>query len=98
MRSMEIRAAGELVLVSARVRPRSRPGLERTEQGLVIRVAAAPVGGMATDEARASLAAALEVPKSAVAFRAGARSRSKVFAVSGLTVDEARARLQAAVS
>jgi hypothetical protein len=53
---MSVRAVPEGVLVEVRVRPRSRPGWEISAGGLVIGVAAAPVGGVATEEARRALA------------------------------------------
>src|SRR6266498_624315 len=47
-----VRAVPGGVLVEVRVRPRSRPGWQITAGALVIRVAGAPVGGAATEEAR----------------------------------------------
>ncbi len=82
--------------VGVRVRPRSRPGLELAGDVLVVRVAAAPVDGRATEEARRSLAAALRVPPSAVALRSGATARAKVFGVDGLGANEVLRRLRAA--
>ncbi len=86
------------VLVEVRVRPRSRPGWEIDPSGLLIGVAAAPVGGSATEEARRALAKALGVAPSRVSLHRGARSRRKVFAVSGVDLDAARAALQAAAA
>jgi uncharacterized protein YggU (UPF0235/DUF167 family) len=80
--------------LSVRVIPRSsRPGVELTDQGVVVRVASAPVEGAATEEARRLLAAALGVRASAVRLRSGARSRSKVFEVEGLEADRMVGRL-----
>jgi uncharacterized protein len=90
---LDVREHGEAVVVSLRVRPRSRPGVGLTDGGLVIRVAAAPEKGRATEEGRRSLAQALGVPTSAVTLRSGAASRSKTFTVSGITAVEARRRL-----
>jgi uncharacterized protein YggU (UPF0235/DUF167 family) len=81
------------VLVDLRVRPRSRPAWEIAARGLVIRVAAAPVGGAATEEARRALAKALGVTPSRVSLHRGERSRTKVFAVAGMDAGEARAAL-----
>jgi uncharacterized protein len=78
------------VLVEVRVRPRSRPGWRITAGALVIRVAGAPVGGAATEEARRALAKALGVAPSRVSLQRGERSRTKVFVAAG--VDEAAAR------
>jgi uncharacterized protein YggU (UPF0235/DUF167 family) len=80
--------------LSVRVIPRSsQPGVEGSDQGVVVRVAAAPVGGAATEEARRLLATALGVRASAVRLRSGTRSRSKVFEVEGLERDEMVGRL-----
>lgn len=49
---------------------------------VVIEVRARPVGGAATDAARRLLAGSLGVPPSAVALRAGAHARDKLFRVS----------------
>lgn len=98
--TLDLRERGGVLLVGVLVKPRSRSlsGVSLTEQGLTVAVSAAPVEGRATDEARKALAAALRVPPSAVELHGGARSRSKVFAVSGLDVETARARLQAAAT
>ncbi len=84
------------MLVAVRVRPRSRPGLELTDGGLVIRVAAVPEKGRATEEARRALAEALGLAPSAVTLRSGAAARRKVFVVEGLGAVEARTQLLAA--
>jgi hypothetical protein len=66
--------------ITVRVTPRAgRTEVRLGEDGTVaIRVKAAPEGGKATAEALGALAASLEVPRSAVALRRGARSRTKV--------------------
>ncbi len=92
-----VRSAPGGVLVEVRVRPRSRAGWEVVRGGLVLGVAAAPVGGSATEEARRALARALGVAPSRVALHRGARSRTKVFAISGMDADAARAALEQAV-
>lgn len=77
-----------------RVVPRSgRTGVEVGPAGVRIRVRAAPERGRATEEARAALARALDVPSSAVRLVAGASSRTKVFEVEGLAPEEVRRRL-----
>ncbi len=91
---MSVRAVPGGVLVEVRVRPRSRPGLEIAGGSLVIRVAAAPVGGAATEEARHALAKALGVAPSRVSLHRGERSRTKVFAAAGVDAEEARAALR----
>jgi uncharacterized protein YggU (UPF0235/DUF167 family) len=90
---LDVRDRDGVVLVAVRVRPRARPGLELTEGGLVIRVAAVPEKGRATEEARRLLASALGVAPSAVELRSGAAARRKTFLVGGLSATEARARL-----
>jgi uncharacterized protein YggU (UPF0235/DUF167 family) len=69
--------------VSVRVIPRSRrSSVDRDEDGtFTIRVRAAPEGGRATEEAARALAEHLGVPRTSVRFRAGARSRLKLFEV-----------------
>jgi uncharacterized protein YggU (UPF0235/DUF167 family) len=99
MGSLDIRSAGELVLVAVRVRPGSRTGMELTDGGLVISVAAPPEKGKATEEARRALATALEVAPSRVNLRTGATARRKVFAVEDVDAVAVRHRLlQAAAS
>jgi uncharacterized protein YggU (UPF0235/DUF167 family) len=70
--------------------------MELTDGGLVIRVAAAPERGKATEEARRRLATALDMPPSAVELRFGAAARRKTFTVVGLTATAVRSRLLAA--
>ena len=93
---LDVRDRDGGVIVAARVRPRSRPGLELTEAGLVIRVAAVPEKGRATEEARRALADALGVAPSAVTLRSGAAARRKTFVVEAVSATEARSRLLAA--
>jgi hypothetical protein len=95
---LDVRERDGEILVAVRVRPRSRPGLHLTDGGLVIRVAAAPEKGRATEEARRALAEALDVAPSAVTLRAGAAARRKTFVVRGTSAIEARQRLLAAAS
>ncbi len=93
---MSVRAVPGGVLVEVRVRPRSRPGWKIAAGGLVIGVAAAPVGGAATEEARHTLAKTLGVTPSRVSLHRGERSRTKVFAAAGVDAEEARAALRRA--
>jgi uncharacterized protein len=95
---LDVRERDGGILVAVRVRPRSRPGLELTDGGLVIRVAAVPEKGRATEEARRALAEALGVAPSAVTLRSGAAARRKTFVVLGPSATEARERLLAAAS
>lgn len=88
-----MRAAADGVLVRVRVRPRSRAGWEVAGDDLLLRVAAPPVGGAATEEARRALAKALGVAPGRVSVHRGARSRTKVFAVSGVDAEDARQAL-----
>jgi uncharacterized protein len=95
---LDVRERDGAILVAVRVRPRSRPGLELTDGGLVIRVAAVAEKGRATEEARRALAEALGVAPSAVTLRSGAAARRKTFVVRGPSATEARQRLLAAAS
>jgi uncharacterized protein YggU (UPF0235/DUF167 family) len=90
---IDVRADEGGVIVAVQVRPRSQPGIEITEAGLVIRVAAPPEKGKATEEARRALADALGVPPSAVTLRSGPTSRRKTFRVSDIEPLDARGRL-----
>ena len=96
MAGIDVREHGTGVIVAVQVRPRSQPGLEVTEAGLVIRVAAPPEKGRATDHARRALAEALDVPHTAVSLRSGPTSRRKTFTVEGMSALAARTRLLAA--
>jgi len=58
-----------------------------------VRVAAPPVDGRATEEARRALADHFGVHRSAVALRSGARARVKVFEIGGLTDAQIEARM-----
>jgi uncharacterized protein YggU (UPF0235/DUF167 family) len=98
VRGLDIRQQGDALLVAVQVRPRSQPAVLLTDAGLVIRVAAPPERGRATEEARRALAAALDVPASAVALRSGPTSRRKSFTVEGLDPVTARQRLMSATS
>lgn len=83
-----------MATISVRVTPRSsRPGVEVRAGRVVVRVAAPPVDGRATEEARRLLAAALDVPRSSVRLRSGVVSRDKVFEVDGVSDAEAGRRL-----
>ena len=93
MAGLDIRENGDDVIVAVQVRPRSQPGIELTDAGLVIRVAAPPEKGRATEHARRALAEALDVPPSNVELRSGPTSRRKSFTVEGITPLEARTRL-----
>ena len=88
---MRLRQASDGVLVTVAVRPRSKPGIEVGPDAVLIRVAAPPIEGRATEEARRALARAARVPPSLVTLVSGARSRTKRFLVSGATtaVEEA---------
>ncbi|MGH2712096.1 MAG: DUF167 domain-containing protein [Actinomycetota bacterium] len=98
MRGLDVRATEGGVIVAVQVRPRSRPGLELTEAGLVIRVKAAPEKGRATHEARRALAEALDVAPTAVSLRSGPTSRRKSFTVDGVSALEARTLLMGAAA
>lgn len=97
MRGIDVRQQRAGVIVGVQVRPRSRPGIELTDAGLVIRVKSAPEKGRATEEARRILAGVLDVPSRAVTLRTGPTSRRKTFIVEGTTAIEVRQKLLAAV-
>jgi uncharacterized protein (TIGR00251 family) len=84
------------VTIEVRVVPRSgRSGVAgRRGDALLVRVHAAPADGAANAEVIEVLAAALGVPKRAVAIVAGDRSRSKRLRVDGIDAAVAAARLQ----
>ena len=96
VKGLDVRQDGTSVIVAVQVRPRSRPGMLLTDAGLVIRVAAPPEKGRATEEARRSLARVLGVAPSAVTLRSGRTSRRKTFTVEEANVTEARGALLAA--
>jgi uncharacterized protein YggU (UPF0235/DUF167 family) len=96
VRGIDVRAHDDGVVIAVQVRPRSRPGIELTDAGLVIRVAAPPEKGKATEEARRALAEALDVPSKAASLRTGPASRRKTFFVEGVDPESARERLLSA--
>ena len=96
MRGLDVRETEGGIIVAVQVRPRSQPGIELTDAGLVIRVAAPPEKGRATDHARRALAEALGVAPMAVTLRSGPTSRRKTYTVEGVTALEARTKLLAA--
>ncbi len=87
-------AQGETT-ITIRVRPRSRPGVALAGDLVVVSVAAPPVEGRATEEARRSLAGALGIAPNRVVLRSGRGSRTKVFVVAGLSLEEVARRLSA---
>jgi uncharacterized protein len=91
---MQMRRVRDGVLLTVRVRPRSRPGFEATPDILLIRVAAPPVAGRATEEARRALARAAGVPASRVTLVSGERSRTKVFLIAGVTARDVASAIE----
>jgi len=80
--------------LTVRVQPRSsRPGLEPRDGDVVVRVAAPPVDGRATEEARRLIADLLGLPRRAVTLRSGVRGRVKIFVIDGLTDEQIHARI-----
>ena len=81
-------------IVAVRVVPGSSASrVEVRADAIVVRVRARAVEGRATEEARRTLAAALDVPRTAVTLRSGRRSREKRFEVAEITEVQARQRL-----
>jgi uncharacterized protein YggU (UPF0235/DUF167 family) len=89
--------APDEVLVRVRVRPRSRPGWKIAGDDVVVSVAAAPVDGAATEEARRALARVIGTAPSRVSVHSGKRARLKVFAVSAVDPHVISAALETAV-
>jgi len=81
--------------ITVRVRPRSHPGVVLDGDLVVVSVAAPPVEGRATEEARRALAEALGIAAGRVELRLGRGSRTKVFEVAGLSPEEVARRLSA---
>jgi len=90
---VDIGERARAALVTVRVRPRSLPGLAVRDGEIVIGVAAPPVDGRATEEARKALATALGVSPGLVSVCSGKRSRTKVFSLAGLSRVEVARRL-----
>jgi uncharacterized protein len=89
-------AAANSEVVAVKVKPRaSRAGIELSAEGeLVVRVHAPAAENAANEECCATVARALDVPKSAVVVARGQKSRTKQLAVEGLPAGEARQRLE----
>ena len=86
--------SGPSCVLEVRVTPKARrTDLRLVDDVIRVRVAEAPEDGKATEAARRSLAAALNLRRPAVALESGGTSRTKRFHVTGLTEDEARSRL-----
>ena len=60
---------------------------------LLVRLAAAPVGGAANDELIALLAKTLRIPRRAITIVSGERSRSKRVRIAGIDREQALAKL-----
>ena len=85
----------DVATLTVRVVPRSsRAGVERRGDEIVVHVNSPPVGGRANQEVRRLLAEALDVPRSALTVRSGARSRTKILDVTGLTGVDLRERVE----
>jgi uncharacterized protein (TIGR00251 family) len=91
-------ASGGVVLTVRAIPRAKRPGFDGVRGGaLVVRLASAPADGSANRELIAVVAAALDVPRSAVTISAGERSRQKRVRVSGIDVSTVRSRLAAII-
>jgi uncharacterized protein (TIGR00251 family) len=88
------------VIVAVHVQPRAGVTAVRGQHGdaLRIRVAAPPVDGRATEEARRALAAALDVSPASITLVSGEKSRLKRFLVSGCPLDEVRRRIDSLIA
>jgi uncharacterized protein len=85
------------VTLTIKVQPRARKNAIIGELGgaLKIAVTAPPVDGRANDACVTLLAAALNVPRSAVTITLGQSARVKVIHVEGVSAEELRKRLSA---
>jgi uncharacterized protein len=90
-----IESTPEGVVIAVRVIPRSgRSGVAGTRGGaLLVRLNAPPVEGAANDELVEVIAAALGVPRRAVAIVSGGRSRTKRVRIIGVDADHVASRL-----
>ena len=79
-----------------RVKPNAhKPGIELEGGNILVRVAEPPHDGRANEAVRELLAEALDLPRSRVRLKRGARSREKTFTIEGLDRDAVLARLGA---
>lgn len=83
------------VRVEILAKPRASKSRIVGEKGgvLEVAIAAPPVDGAANAELIATLARALDVPKSAIAIVRGEGGRAKLVAIAGATEEDVRARL-----
>ena len=93
-----IESVADGVVIAVRVIPRAARSAVAGTRGdaLLMRLAAPPVEGAANAELVEVLAAALSVPRRAIAIVSGDRSRQKRVRVAGIDVATARLRLTAA--
>jgi uncharacterized protein (TIGR00251 family) len=82
-------------VLALKVIPRAgRTALAGTRgDAILVRLAAAPVDGVANDALLAFLADILDVPKARLTLIAGSHSRSKRVKVTGVTAEAVRSRL-----
>ena len=92
-----IKSVADGVVIAVRVIPRAARSAVAGTRGdaLLVRLAAPPVEGAANAELVEVLAAALSVPRRAIAIVSGDRSRQKRVRVAGIDVATARLRLTA---
>jgi uncharacterized protein len=90
---VQVGSSPEGALITVRVRPRSKPGIELVDGQLVVRVMSLPHKGRATDEARRALADAVGMAPSRVRLVRGGRSREKVFLATQVDPGEVASRL-----
>lgn len=89
-------APGGGVFLAVKAKPRSaKPGVERGEGELLVRVSSAPADGAANEEIIATLARALGAPKSSLSVVRGHTSRHKRVLARFDGVEEAVNRLGA---
>lgn len=78
------------------VKPASKhPGIELTDDGVVLRVRERPIDGAANEACVKALASYLQIPRSRVRLVRGESSRHKTFEIDGIDAETALARLTA---
>lgn len=75
--------------IAISVKPGSKhPGVEVSDESIVLRVRERAIDGAANDACIRALAEYLDRPKSTITLAKGAQSRQKLFDIEGMTRDE----------
>ena len=96
---IKLAAKDGVVTFNVRVQPRASKSVVAGELDgvLKIRLAAAPVEGLANEELIRLLAELFDAPRQRIAILSGQASKNKVVSISGISVDEASRVLAEAV-